>query len=144
MSLIRPHLEYASPVWNPHLAKDIKLLESVQKMALKICTKCWSESYENNLASLSLPTLARRCDHLSLYYFYKLVIFFSWGSPHSNTTSRFTRAASRSLFVQPFAKTNNFMYSFFPRTIRKWNNLPVSVRNSQSFYYFKCNTLTYC
>ena len=58
MSLIRPHLEYASPVWNPYRVKDIKLLESVQKMALKICTKCWSESYENNLASLSLPTLA--------------------------------------------------------------------------------------
>ena len=148
-SLIRPHLEYASPVWNPHLAKDIKLLESVQKMALKICTKCWSESYENNLASLSLPTLAQRRDHLSLCYFYKLANnYFSFpGAPLThNTTSRFTRAASRSLFVLPFAKTNNFMYSFFPRTICKWNNLPVSVRNSQPFYYFKCNTLTgtYC
>ena len=74
MSLIRPHLEYASPIWNPHPAKDINLLESVQKMALKICTKCWSESYENNLASLSLPTRAQRRDHLSLCMFINLQI----------------------------------------------------------------------
>ncbi len=32
---IRPHLEYACPVWDPHLKKDIDKLESVQKFALK-------------------------------------------------------------------------------------------------------------
>ena len=72
-SLVRPHLEYASPVWNPYLDKDIKLLESVQKMALKICTKNWNSSYEENLAIVSLTSLAQRRDHLSLCYFYKLV-----------------------------------------------------------------------
>ena len=52
-SLIRPRLEYASPVWNPYLAKDIKLLESVQKQALKICSKRWNETYEHNLTCFS-------------------------------------------------------------------------------------------
>ena len=28
-SLVRPHLEYACPVWVPHLTKDIQALESV-------------------------------------------------------------------------------------------------------------------
>ncbi len=28
-SLIQPHLEYASAVWSPHLAKDIKSLEDM-------------------------------------------------------------------------------------------------------------------
>ena len=32
--LIRPHLEYASQVWNPHLLKDINKIENVQKFAL--------------------------------------------------------------------------------------------------------------
>ena len=30
-SFVRPHLEYANPVWSPHLRKHIRLLESVQK-----------------------------------------------------------------------------------------------------------------
>ena len=103
-SLIRPHLEYASPVWNAYLDKDIKLLESVQKLALKICTGNWSSSYEENLTTVSLTSLAQRRDHLSLCYFYKLV--------------------------------NIFCFPEAPRTINKWNNLPVSVQMSPSFYTF--------
>jgi len=38
-SLIRPHLEYASDVWDPHLQKDITLMENVQKFGLRICAK---------------------------------------------------------------------------------------------------------
>ena len=34
-SLIRPHLEYASAVWSPHLAKDIKTIEDVQKVCFE-------------------------------------------------------------------------------------------------------------
>ena len=37
--LVRPHLEYASPLWDPYLIKDIAKLESVQKFALKLCSK---------------------------------------------------------------------------------------------------------
>ena len=42
---IRPHLEYACQVWDPYLKRDIDLLESVQKFALRVCSKQWNASY---------------------------------------------------------------------------------------------------
>ena len=39
LSHIRPHLEYCSAVWNPHLKEDIAELEKVQKFALRVCMK---------------------------------------------------------------------------------------------------------
>ena len=39
VSNIRPHLEYACQVWDPYLKRDIDLMESVQKFALRVCSK---------------------------------------------------------------------------------------------------------
>ena len=36
VSLIRPHLEYAVPVWNPYLRKDIEKIENVQHRATRL------------------------------------------------------------------------------------------------------------
>ena len=36
-SFVRPVLEYAVPVWDPHIVKDIVALESVQRFATKVC-----------------------------------------------------------------------------------------------------------
>ena len=41
----------------PFLAKDIQLLEKVQKFAAKVCTKQWNWSYEELLHTLQLPSL---------------------------------------------------------------------------------------
>ena len=39
LSVVRPHLEYASSLWDSYTAKDILALENVQKFACKIATK---------------------------------------------------------------------------------------------------------
>ena len=39
ISMVRPHLEYASQLWNPYLQKDIVMLESVQKFAQMQCAR---------------------------------------------------------------------------------------------------------
>ena len=36
VSLVRPHLEFASTVWNPYLVGDIETLEKVQRRATRI------------------------------------------------------------------------------------------------------------
>ena len=64
-SLVRPHLEYASQVWNPHLIKDIGQLETSQKFALKVCFKQWDLNY-SDLHSSNLPTLSHGGKYLGL------------------------------------------------------------------------------
>ena len=36
ISLVRPHLDYASIIWNPYLLKDIRTLEAVHRRATKM------------------------------------------------------------------------------------------------------------
>ena len=62
LSCIRPHryLEYACTVWDPHLTKDITLLENVQMFACKICCKSWFMDYESMLTYLDIPSLQQR------------------------------------------------------------------------------------
>jgi len=47
-------------IWDPFLTKDIELLESVQKIASKVCTKQWREPYNSLRSSLKLPLLKER------------------------------------------------------------------------------------
>ncbi len=37
LSIVRPHLEYASSLWDPHMSKDITALESVQRDVGNLC-----------------------------------------------------------------------------------------------------------
>ena len=60
LSLIRPHLEYACPVWDPHTMKDKVLLEDVQKFALQMATKQWYSGYQELLDVMNVPSLADR------------------------------------------------------------------------------------
>ena len=47
------------------------------------------------------------------------------------------RYSSHLNFTVPFCRTSRYLNSFFPSTIRLWNNLPSSAKNSTSLSYFK-------
>ena len=49
ISLVRPHLEFASTVWNPYLKGDIEKLERIQRKATKIPTSISGLEYEERL-----------------------------------------------------------------------------------------------
>ena len=148
-SLICPHLEYAIPVWNPHLSKDIDSLESVQRFATKICTKSWSDtSYLDRLRNLRLDTLQKRRALINQCHLYKLVnglcVFPNSPLTHSHNHGHATRSSShsRSLTV-PFAHSNSYYFSFFCDAPRTWNSLPSSVINSASLNIFKEGVANY-
>ena len=69
--LVRPHLEYAAPIWDPHFIKDTNKLESVQRFALKMCLKQWDLGYQDFLDLSQLPTLENRRLYLKLCTLYK-------------------------------------------------------------------------
>ena len=37
MSYVRPLVEYACSVWDPHVLKDIEVLESAQNVTARMC-----------------------------------------------------------------------------------------------------------
>ena len=56
-NLVRPHSEFCTPVWSPHLVKDSKLIEGVQCRATKLVQGIEHWKYENRLTYLRLPEL---------------------------------------------------------------------------------------
>lgn len=129
-SLIRPIIEYASPVWNPHKQLEINKIESVQRKAIRFICRRYDRHFSptSALLSLNLTLLAERRRIESLKLLHSAV-----HSPYSDTHFTFSRPLStRShhyLNLTPiFARTDIFKHSFFPRTIEWWNALPGSVR----------------
>ena len=64
-AMVRPHLEYASCVWCPHLKKDKDLIEQVQRRATRLVPETKGLSYNNRLIELQLPTLNFRKQRIS-------------------------------------------------------------------------------
>ena len=58
LTYIRPHLEYAAAVWDPHQQGLINSLESVQRFALKVSTRNWKASYDILINTCNVPTQA--------------------------------------------------------------------------------------
>ena len=79
--LVRPHLEYAAPVWDPHLLKDIKSVENVQKYGLKMCLKRWDLGYQELLHLAQIPTLENRRIYLKLCTLFKIIMVSSLSHP---------------------------------------------------------------
>ena len=128
-SLVRPHLEYASSVWNPYLHKDIKNLKEVEKFALKIISRQWNLGYQDLLEITKIPSLEARRARSSLCMLFKIVHGLCF-CPADFVISKqnYSGRTNRHLLLhQPFARTKAYQYSFVPRTVNQWNLLPEPV-----------------
>ena len=146
ISYIRPHLEYSSTVWSPHLKSNIKAIENVQKFALRVSLKTWDSNYQNLLTMSSLPTLLSRRIQARLCHLYKIVngITEFPDAPIEHKVPRYSnRSANMATLSVPRFKTNSYQFSFFPETISMWNKLPKYIVESDSLTLFKHRLVNY-
>ena len=71
-SLVRPHLEYASPVWSPYLKKYKKAIENVQKRATRMIPTLRNLNYTERLRNLGLPSLEYRRERADMIQVFKM------------------------------------------------------------------------
>ena len=140
ISLVWPHLEYASQLWDPYLQGDIDRLEAVQRFALKLVSRQWDLGYEELLNNVGdIPKLCNRRLQLRLAQVFKIIHGLCYFPEHVFVTqpshsSRFQRSAT---ILCPFARTNYYFHSFVPNTIRAWNSLGEDQVAAASLQYFK-------
>ena len=111
----------------PFLAKDIQLLEKVQTFAAKVCTKQWNWSYEELLHTLQLPSLQVRRKRMKLVLLYKYINNMAYFSEPPIVQCYSTRASHSHHLHYLSGHTCQYLSSFFPQSVRMWNELPASL-----------------
>ena len=112
--LVRPHLEYAAPIWAPHLIKDTNKLENVQIFAIKMCLKQWNLGYQDLLDRSQFPTLKNHRLYLKFCTLYKIMHGYFY-FPHNVFLPQVNRHSySLPLVHILHARTNAFKSSFVP------------------------------
>ncbi|XP_072044978.1 uncharacterized protein [Amphiura filiformis] len=73
-SLVRPHLEYSSPVWSPYTKKDIARAEAIQRRAARFVLQKYhrTKSVSAMLNTLQWDTLEKKRQVASLILLYKM------------------------------------------------------------------------
>ncbi len=131
-SFVRPHLEYASVVWNPYYKTQINNLERVQRFAIKVCLKKWNLRSEELLALTQLPSLQYRRVVAILCHLFKVLRGLTDfpDSPLTHRSINYSCRTVNSLSLVPYkCRTSQFKYSFFPIAVSLWNKI-VSCRES--------------
>ena len=140
-SLVRPLVEYASPVWDPYNQSDIQKLEMVQRRGARYVNSKHSNlsSVDEMIKELKWRPLEDRRRDTRLTLFYKidnnLVAIEKEGRLIPPT--RRTRHSHEKSYQIPSTKQDYRKFSFFPRTIQEWNSLPPGIESCKSIGEFK-------
>ena len=132
--LVRPVLEYGSSVWDPHTHGLQEELEKVQNRKTRFVTGNYifeTGSMTGILGQLKWESLKERRKDSRLILLYKGLI----GKARIPTDDLFPknrrcRNQHSLAFQTPSASKKAYKSSFFPQTIRDWNDLPDSLISS--------------
>ena len=132
-SLVRPKLEYACAVWDPHCKTHIESLEKVQKRAGRFVTGNYqmeSGNSRQNREDLGWQTLEERRLMTKLLLFQKSRLNqIDIPLDHLRFKTRQTRQGGDGLtYHRDFSRIDGHIFSFYPHTTLLWNHLPPELR----------------
>ena len=143
ISYVRPLIEYSDSVWDNCSMESKNQLESIHIEAARVITGATKLcSIENFFADLGWESLQKCRNKHKLVIFYKILhgiapTYLSDIVPPliQDTTTNNLRNAGN---IQNYrVYTNLFSNSFFPSTVRAWNDLPNDIKNAPSVGSFK-------
>ena len=143
---VRPKLEYASSIWDPHHQCDIDLLEKIQRRAARFVTNNHDRQTNCNDLLKDLgwaPLRERRAKSKVTMLFKARNNLLCIPLNHLKENKNRTRAASCGDYAIQASKTTAHLHSFYPSTVRLWNSIPNPIRHSASVQTFKKSISAY-
>ena len=141
VSLVRPLLEYASSVWDPSAEGTKHDFDMVQRRAARFVLNDYdrTSSVTNMLSNIGWDDLATRRKAARLRTMFDLyhgnskldvsdILLEPWYVGRNDHRKKIRRIPSRLLF---------YHNSFFPRTIREWNQLPQNMIEAENVKEFQ-------
>ena len=145
-ALVRPHLEYAAPVWSPHHDYLKETVEGVQRRATKKLPGMYDLEYPERLRKLKLPTLAYRRTRGDMIQVFKMIMPIKKGAYDPTLARVFDLRSELGLWqgrghehqiFKPGVKKDIAKYFFSFRVINLWNSLPTHVVESPTVKSFE-------
>ena len=142
-TLVRPLVEYACTVWDPYTARCIHQLEMVQRRAARFALNRYhnTSSVSEMLQQLGWSSLQQRREDMRLTLLYKMrnsLVDFNLHH-YIQPITRQTRTGHPYCYQVPRSRTEQHQQSFFPRTVRQWNNLSQEAVFLPTVEAFRCH-----
>ena len=143
---VRPRLEYASPLWSPHLVKHITKIEAVQRTVTSQIQGMENFNYWERLQRLDILSLQRRRERYQIIHIWKI----SQGLIPNDLklefyeTSRYGLKCKRPKYNQRHRYISTLKFnSFTSNGPALFNIVPVQVKKSQTLNTFKSRLQTF-
>lgn len=142
-TLVRPRLEYCSPIWDPYQKVYQEKIEKVQRRAARFVTNDHrrTSSVKQMLDSLDWEPLQDRREKARLISLYKEVHHLTPSNIDHlklNPQMKYNTRQSHDLNLAiTHTNKNCYKYSLYPRTIPTWNSLPDSTKSAPDVENFK-------
>ena len=140
-TLVRPQLEYAAAVWDPHTKDKSYQVEKVQRRAARwvSCNFVRLASVSDMIETLGWRSLQQRRADARLCLFYKIIHgLVALPLPdYIQPNTRISRYCHSMTFRQLHTSRDYYKYSFFPLAVVQWNALPETVASLPNLEAFK-------